>query len=396
MGVTIREKPKGSGIYWLFINHQGKRKAKRVGDKKAAQALARQVEQRLAAKDLGILKEEKTVPLFKDYSELWLEKYTKIACKDNTYRLYKMLLARHLSPVFSNKRIDEIFRPVIKELFVEKLTSGLAISTVLNMKACLSGIFSNAIEDSLLLMNPVSGTGKLIKKFKQRTPKEEIKPLTKQEVSLLLKAVNEHYPRYYPLFLCSLRTGARIGEVTALQWGDVDFNGRFLEINRAISLGKVSTPKSGKSRRVDMSLQLAETLKELKTERKRETLKKGWSCMPEWIFVSESGTPYDPNNLRKVFNDSLDKAGLRRIRIHDMRHTFASILLAQGEPLPYVRDQLGHHSIQITVDTYGHMIPGANRSAVDKLDDFEATIRNPGATNPEPETKKAPSLSLSA
>ncbi|MCP4717464.1 MAG: tyrosine-type recombinase/integrase [Deltaproteobacteria bacterium] len=92
----------------------------------------------------------------------------------------------------------------------------------------------------------------------------------------------------------------------------------------------------------------------------------------------------------------LAKAGLRRIRIHDLRHTYASLLIAQGESLAYIRDQLGHHSIKVTVDTYGHLVPGANREAVDKLDDFNdlpqqsATYTQPGSFSPK---KKAQSLS---
>jgi integrase len=80
----------------------------------------------------------------------------------------------------------------------------------------------------------------------------------------------------------------------------------------------------------------------------------------------------------------LKKSGLRRIRVHDLRHAFASLLIQNGESLAYVKEQLGHHSIQITVDTYGHLVPGGNRQAVDRLDDLEdtpaATIRNPDAT----------------
>jgi integrase len=77
----------------------------------------------------------------------------------------------------------------------------------------------------------------------------------------------------------------------------------------------------------------------------------------------------------------LAKAGLRQVRIHDLRHTFASLLIQQGESLAYVKDQLGHHSIRITVDTYGHLVPRGNRQAVDKLDGLEnKTIRNPNTT----------------
>jgi integrase len=100
------------------------------------------------------------------------------------------------------------------------------------------------------------------------------------------------------------------------------------------------------------------------------------------------------DNLRKrYFYKVLEKAGLRRIRFHDLRHSFASLLIAQGESLAYVRDQLGHSSIQITVDTYGHLVPGSNRQAVDRLDDMQ-----PPTTKTQPEgadvQKKVRSLSL--
>jgi integrase len=83
-----------------------------------------------------------------------------------------------------------------------------------------------------------------------------------------------------------------------------------------------------------------------------------------------------------VFNSALDKAELRKVRVHDLRHGFASALIQAGEPLAYVKEMLGHHSIKMTVDVYGHLVPGANREAVDRLDD-KATIRNPDATENE-------------
>jgi len=86
-------------------------------------------------------------------------------------------------------------------------------------------------------------------------------------------------------------------------------------------------------------------------------------------LTSLEGTALEERNVRHVFTRMLEKAELRRIRVHDLRHTFASLLLQQGESVVYVKEQLGHGSVQITVDTYGHLIPGANRAAVDRLDD---------------------------
>lgn len=123
-----------------------------------------------------------------------------------------------------------------------------------------------------------------------------------------------------------------------------------------------------------MSQQLAETLRLLHTERNKVALAKGWGEPPELVFINEEGRMINSFNMRpRVFHKVLAKAGLRRIRINDLRHTFASLLIQNGESLAYVREQLGHHSIQITVDIYGHLVPGANRQAVDRLDDELST-----------------------
>jgi len=210
--------------------------------------------------------------------------------------------------------------------------------------------------------------------------------LLPEEEARLLAAAREHAPRYFCLLLCGVRTGLRIGEVFGLQWEDLDFNGRFIEVRRTLKDGgRVYPPKNGKIRRVDMSLQLAEELKRHRVEQSREAPAKGWGAQP-WVFLSGEGAPLRrPNSVRRVFNPVLREAGLRRIRPHALRHTFASRLLQNGESLAYVREQMGHHSIKVTVDTYGHLIPGANKAAVDRLD---ATGRNPRATETD-DTRKA-------
>ena len=161
--------------------------------------------------------------------------------------------------------------------------------------------------------------------------------------------------------------------------GDIDFEARFLEVRRTLhDGGRVELPKNGKTRRVDVSRQLVAELEWLKASRAAETLKKAWPGVPEWVFCNEGGKPIWKSNFeRRVFHRTLAKVGVRRIRFHDLRHTFASRLIQNRESLAYVKDQMGHHSIKVTVDIYGHLVPGANKAAVDRLD---VTGRNPGAT----------------
>ena len=115
----------------------------------------------------------------------------------------------------------------------------------------------------------------------------------------------------------------------------------------------------------------------------------GGNPEPPWVLLTPTGHPVDGDNLRRrVFYRLLEQAGLRKIRLHDLRHTYASLLIQQGESLAYVQQQLGHSSVQVTVDVYGHLIPGANRAAVDRLD--AQPPRNPAATSANPSrTRKA-------
>jgi len=109
--------------------------------------------------------------------------------------------------------------------------------------------------------------------------------------------------------------------------------------------------------------------------------------VPPWVFLSSVGTPLQRREVVRQWRRLLSRLSMRHLRLHDLRHTFASLLIQNGESLAYVKEQLGHHSIRITVDTYGHLVPGGNKAAVDKLDGLEnETIRNLSATSAEPYT----------
>jgi len=168
----------------------------------------------------------------------------------------------------------------------------------------------------------------------------------------------------------------RLGEVAALQWGDVDFSGKFFTVRRNFVEGKIIPfTKTKKLRRIDLSDTLLNALQELKRRRREEWLEKGSNEIPEWVFCNQHGNPADMQNVKnRHFYKCLEKAGLRRIRFHDLRHTFASLLIQDGQPLAYIKDQLGHSSIKLTVDIYGHLEPGANREAVNRLPSLDAPV----------------------
>lgn len=375
MGVTVRERPQGSGIYWVFINHKGNRKAKKVGDRKTANMLAQKAREKVASGELNLDKEEK-IPSFAEYAKTWIAVTVPALCKPSTERDYRAILDNHVLPVFGELPVTEIKRLKVKEFLMREFQAGYASSTLTHMKNVISGVLNTAVDDEVIAFNPAQRVGKV---FRSKSLQLSVEPLTKQELTLLLETFREHYPDHYPLLLTMARTGMRIGEVLGLQWGDIDFNSRFITIQRNISRGRIETPKNGKIRRIDMSQQLAEVLQDLHHHRKVKTLEKGWKQIPEWVFISETGGKLDSGNWRKrVFNRALEKAKLRKIHPHVLRHTYASLLMQAGVSLAYIRDQLGHHSIKVTVDIYGHLAPGGNKGAVDGLDD--ATGRNLYAT----------------
>lgn len=236
-------------------------------------------------------------------------------------------------------------------------------------------------------VTPVAEALRILKRshVAEGNQQDRLQPFTREEVPILLETCREQYPGHYALILLLVRAGLRIGEALALQWGDIDFNGRFADVRQTWSNGRLTITKGNRRRRVDLSLHLAETLKALLVERKKETLRKGWGEVPEWVFISHGGTRLFRGNVyERIWLNVLRKAGLRQARLHDLRHTYASLLIQQGAPLAYVKEQLGHSSIKITVDTYGHLVPGGNRAEVDRLDDpIPATIRNLSATTPQ-------------
>ena len=174
----------------------------------------------------------------------------------------------------------------------------------------------------------------------------------------------------------ALRAGLRRGELVAVQWGDIQFGkdeqdaNRFIVVRHNYVRREHTTTKSKKSRRVDMSRELRRTLIALRDKRLLESFLKGKNDISdELVFLSPDGAILDPDNLyHRYFQPVLTKAGLRKIRLHDLRHTFGSLLIQSGASIVYVKEQMGHSSIQVTVDTYGHLIPGANVSFVDRLD----------------------------
>jgi integrase len=361
MGVTVRQKVKGKGEpWWVFIAHNNKRTSRMIGDKKAAEEVASKIRAKLELGEFDFeqeKKEEPKVSTFKEYADSWITTIAPATCKESTVSSYDDLLRLHILPVFETLRLNEINRGKLKDFFASKILEGYAKSSVIHMKNVISGIMTKAVDDEVIPTN--LSLGIKIAQMKRNGDEEnknsdgddKADPLSAEETSLLLDIVkadsSKPYPlaSHYPLFLLLVRTGLRIGEALALKWGDIDFNGRFIHIQRGLSRMKIQTPKNGKTRRVDMSPHLVETLRthKVKCEKKGEgrthsaekvvpltaykiecekkDLAPGLGDAPEYVFTNEKGGFIDLSNWRRrIFNKALDKAKLRRIRIHDLRH----------------------------------------------------------------------------
>jgi integrase len=176
-----------------------------------------------------------------------------------------------------------------------------------------------------------------------------------------------------------------LGELLALEWADVQFgqdeqdSNRFIMVRHNIVRGIPGEPKSRKLRRVDLNRELRQALLELRDARMLEAFAHGESEATGLVFPSQTGAPLDSRNVyHRDFLPCLQAAGLRRVTFHALRHSFASHLIQHGAALAYVREQLGHSSIAVTVNFYGHLEPGRNIEWVDALG--TPTTRSQSAT----------------
>jgi integrase len=373
MGVKIRKR---GGKWYVFVNYQGRRKSKCVGSREAAEHVRRQLEAKLALGDLSVLDSDKgNISTFEIFADRWLKDYARIECKTSTADGYEGVLAQYLRPKFGKKRLDEIRRDDVKALINDLIEKELSRNTIRNALCVIRGLFNYAIEDGLLESNPAARLGRFTRSAK--TAEAKGIALTAREVQQFLKAAQEICLEFYPLFLMAVRTGLRRGELVALQWGDLQLGGdadhsdRFILVQHNYVRREHTTTKSKKSRRVDLSRELRRVLIDLRDKRLLEAYLKGKNDISdEVVFRSPEKAILDPDNLyHRIFLPVLSKAGIRKIRLHDLRHTFGSLLLQNGASIVYVKEQMGHSSIQVTVDTYGHLIPGANVSFVDRLDE---------------------------
>jgi integrase len=374
MGVIVRQKVKGKGNpWWVFITHNKKRTSKKVGDKPAAEEVASIIRAKLKLGEFDF-EEPQKAPTFKEHAELWLS--LPHDWKESKRENYQDNLNIHILPVLGSMPVNEIKRKNLKSFFDKKYAEGLNLNTIKLIRAPINGVLTYAVESELIESNPMRD---LALKYKKK--KFEIDPLTESESQLLLEQAQTFMNgEYYPSVLCALRTGMRIGEIQALKWKDIDIDNRQIEVKRSYRKGRMTGTKSHKRRRVDITLHLTETFMAHRTAQKREALRKG-KPVSEFVFSGVRDELLNRSSFQNALNRCTERAGLRKIRTHSLRHSYATIRLMKGHNVGDVSYQLGHSSIKITYDVYAHWMPGQFKSEVDELD-----TPHPNAPHMHPQT----------
>lgn len=296
----------------------------------------------------------------------WLEESAKPSIRPKTYQSYSQLVRVHIAAHRISKRALVKLQPVDVQSFLnEKQAQGLSPRTVQYLHAIIRRALEIALRWGLVGRN----VAKLVDVPTVRRPK--IVPFTPEQAKHFLETAKGD--RLYGLYVVALATGLREGELFGLRWQDVDLDASTLRV--AVQMQRIggtkafTEPKSERSHRTMHLPAFAVTaLREHKVRQLEERLQMGerWQ---DWglVFTTTVGSPLECSNLLKGFKTILGEAGLPPMRFHDLRHSAASLLLAQGVELRTIMELLGHSQISLTADTYTHLLPALKRQAADAM-----------------------------
>lgn len=348
-------------IFRVFDSGTGKRKQKWIPAGNSKREAERKLTELIGDVQNGTYREIKKIT-FAEFSELWLNSYAETKTKPSTLRSYQDIIKKHLIPLMGDYLLQEINTGMLQRYVAIRLQK-VKPKTVINELVPIKEMFKHAVRWGHLKVNPAEYVER------PRVEKEEMEIFTPKEIRLFLENVT---PKYKAFFLTAILTGMRRGELLGLQWGDIDWNHSQIHVRRSLWKGQFITPKTKYSiRRIDMSPYLAMELKKHKIACPISEL--------DLVFCNGEGDPLDPDSLvRRQFLPALRRAKIRQIRFHDLRHTNVALRIEQGQNIKYIQNQLGHASIQTTLDRYGHLIKDVNTEQAKKLDNILGFVESPG------------------
>jgi integrase len=364
----------------------GKRKRKTIYGKtrkEVADKLKRLLHER--EQGINIAPERQTVQQF---LERWLEQVIKPHRRARTYESYAQLTRLYLVPHIGGRQLSALTPEQAQAMFNHLLAEGsadgqpLTAQTVRHIRAVLRRALNQALKWNQVTRNVAT----LVEL--PRVERPPIAPLTPEQCAILLAALAGH--RLEALYRIALSLGLRKGEVIGLRWKDVDLDAKLLRVTGAIQRqsGKLtrSAPKSQAGTRTlalpDVLVAVLHAHRERQAE-ERAVLGADWH-EHDLVFPSNVGTPLEPRNLSRHFKLVLKKAGLpETTRFHDLRHSCATLLIAQGVHPRIVMEILGHSQISLTMNTYGHVLAESHREATTRVAGLFASLERPNEREPE-------------
>jgi len=372
----IRQRSKGSWTIWVDLARDpetGKRKQQTLtvhGAKRDAEAKLREL---LTSLDKGVYIKPRRLTLG-EYLHQWLEGYVKTNCTPRTLDSYQSIVARHLIPNLGGILLTQLRPQEIQQYYARALDrgradgkGGLSPVTVLHIHRVLVEALNYAVRQGFIIRN----VGELVNPPRAKSSK--MKALTPQEVARLLNVAKD--TAYYPAIYTAVNTGLRQAELLGLTWRNLDLELASLFVTQTLykrrGACQFKEPKSEHSRRrLDLSPSLALFLRQYRTDRQAERLLLGKPLSEDDpVFASVNGTPIDPGTLTHNLARIAKKAGLPGTRFHDLRHTFASLMLLAGIHPKIVSEMLGHSTVAFTLDVYSHVIKGLGQVAMKRLDE---------------------------
>ena len=293
----------------------------------------------------------------------WFENYAKVKVRPSSHQTYRGYIDNHIKPNIGKIPLEKLTSLELQKLYKKLLTSGridrveskkqakgLSPKTVRNIHQIIASAMKLAKEQRLIVADPTEGCA--LPKLEHR----EMKTLPVEQLTSFLKEAKES--GVFEMYYIELATGLRRGELLGLKWEDIDFKHANLRVKRQIARinGEVVEAPL-KTKNAYRMLPLAEdTIAVLKEQKK----KAGGS---HWVFPSPTGGPISPDSVLHMLHRVLKRAGLPRVRFHDLRHTFATLALQNGVDIKTVSGMLGHFSAGFTLDTYAHVTIAAQKEA---------------------------------
>jgi integrase len=348
------------GSYWVHTTNGPKR---RYLSGKKREDVADKLAKALSNRADGIVFENESMTVG-EYQKQWLTNSARGSVRRSTYESYRRQVERYMVPALGRVKLTKLTSMQVQGLYRQMQARGLSARTVQYTHAVLHRALKQAVRWNIVPRNVCEGVDV------PQVRREEMQPLNAEQARRLLQSASGE--RLEAFYVLAIHTGMRPGELLGLRWEDVTLSdeGGTLQLNRALSDGELTTPKTkGSRRRIKLS---AGSARALKVHRKRqlEEMMKESGLWQDYglVFPSSIGTPLYHRNVVRSFKALLKNAGLpSSVRLYDLRHTCATLLLSCNIHPKYVQELLGHASISQTLDTYSHVIEGMDGGLTDAI-----------------------------